>query len=74
MRINTFSGGDRNMITPNSPSLLLAEQLRIAFDGDAWHGPSVLELLKDVNPATAAARRRAGRRTRARASLRGANA
>lgn len=34
----------------------IADQLRRAFDGDAWHGPSVLELLKDVDAATAAAR------------------
>ena len=33
----------------------LADQIRRAFDGDAWHGDSVLELLKDVNAATAAA-------------------
>src|SRR5215470_15578671 len=32
----------------------LADQIRRAFDGDAWHGDSVLELLKDVNAATAA--------------------
>jgi uncharacterized damage-inducible protein DinB len=44
------------MATASSQSLLLAEQLRRAFDGDAWHGPSVLELLKDVNAATAAAK------------------
>ena len=35
---------------------LLAEQLRRAFDGDAWHGPAVLELLADVDAATAAAK------------------
>ena len=27
----------------------IADQLRRAFDGEAWHGPSVLELLKDVD-------------------------
>jgi uncharacterized damage-inducible protein DinB len=37
-------------------SALLAEQLRRAFEGDAWHGPAVLELLQDVNAATAAAK------------------
>jgi len=35
---------------------LLADQIRRAFDGEAWHGNSVLEILKDVNAATAAAR------------------
>jgi uncharacterized damage-inducible protein DinB len=39
-----------------SHSMLLAEQLRRAFEGDAWHGPSVLELLSDVDAKTAAAR------------------
>ncbi len=39
-----------------SKSELLAEQLRRAFDGDAWHGPAVLELLADVDAAAAAAR------------------
>src|ERR1700688_177008 len=44
-------------MTPlNSPSLLLAEQLRRAFEGDAWHGPALLELLKDVTAATAVAK------------------
>lgn len=34
----------------------IADQLRRAFDGDAWHGPALMELLKDVDAATAAAR------------------
>ena len=34
----------------------IADQLRRAFDGSAWHGPALLELLKDVDAATAAAR------------------
>jgi uncharacterized damage-inducible protein DinB len=34
----------------------IADQLRRAFEGDAWHGPALLELLKDVNAATAAAK------------------
>lgn len=33
----------------------ISEQLRNAFDGDAWHGPALLELLADVDAATAAA-------------------
>jgi uncharacterized damage-inducible protein DinB len=33
----------------------LADQLRRAFEGDAWHGPALLELLEDVDAATAAA-------------------
>jgi uncharacterized damage-inducible protein DinB len=35
---------------------LIADQLRRAFEGGAWHGPAVLELLQDVDAATAAAR------------------
>ena len=32
------------------------DQLRRGFDGDAWHGDSVLEILKGVDAKTAAAR------------------
>jgi uncharacterized damage-inducible protein DinB len=39
-----------------SQAALIADQLRRAFDGDAWHGPALLELLKDVDAATAAAK------------------
>ena len=34
----------------------IADQLRRAFDGSAWHGPALLELLADVDAPTAAAR------------------
>jgi uncharacterized damage-inducible protein DinB len=34
----------------------IADQLRRAFHGGAWHGPSVLKLLRDVDAATAAAK------------------
>lgn len=40
----------------NSEAALIANQLRRAFDGDAWHGPAVMELLQDVDAATAAAK------------------
>src|SRR5258708_15896929 len=33
-----------------------ADQLRRAFDGEAWHGDSVFEILKGVTAAQAAAR------------------
>ena len=39
-----------------SETARLADQIRRAFDGDAWHGDSVLELLANVDAATAAAR------------------
>src|SRR4051812_33061296 len=31
----------------------ILDQLKRAFDGDPWHGPSVMETLKDVDAATA---------------------
>lgn len=34
----------------------ILDQFRRAFDGDAWHGPSVLSLLSGVSAAQAAAR------------------
>ncbi len=44
------------MTSLTSEPALIAEQLRRAFEGDAWHGPALLELLEGVNAATAAAR------------------
>jgi uncharacterized damage-inducible protein DinB len=38
-----------------SETARLADQIRRAFDGDAWHGDALLELLADVNAKTAAA-------------------
>lgn len=34
----------------------IADQLRRAFNGDAWHGPALLELLEGIDAATAAAK------------------
>jgi uncharacterized damage-inducible protein DinB len=42
------------MTSLTSEPALIAEQLRRAFEGDAWHGPSLFELFEDVNAATAA--------------------
>jgi uncharacterized damage-inducible protein DinB len=39
-----------------SESGRIADQLRRAFEGNAWHGPALLELLKGVDAATAAAK------------------
>jgi uncharacterized damage-inducible protein DinB len=39
-----------------SESARIADQLRRAFDGSAWHGPALLELLRDVDAVTAAAK------------------
>jgi hypothetical protein len=44
------------MTSPNSEPALIADQLRRAFEGDAWHGPALLELLHTMDAATAAAR------------------
>lgn len=41
-------------------SVRLADQIRRAFEGTAWHGDSVLELLAGVNAKTAAAKPIAG--------------
>jgi uncharacterized damage-inducible protein DinB len=39
-----------------SQTARLADQIRRAFEGDAWHGDSLLEILAGMNAATAAAR------------------
>jgi uncharacterized damage-inducible protein DinB len=39
-----------------SESARIVDQLKRAFDGNAWHGPALLEILGDVDAATAAAR------------------
>jgi uncharacterized damage-inducible protein DinB len=44
------------MASSISESALIADQLRRAFEGDAWHGPALLELLDGVDAATAAAK------------------
>jgi uncharacterized damage-inducible protein DinB len=43
-----------------SECLRIADQLRRAFDGKAWHGPALRELLSDVNIAGANAHPVAG--------------
>ena len=43
-------------VPTNSEASRIAEQLRRAFDGSAWHGPALFELLKDVDAVTAAAK------------------
>jgi uncharacterized damage-inducible protein DinB len=39
-----------------SEGVRIADQLRRAFEGSAWHGPALLELLEDVDAPTAAAK------------------
>jgi uncharacterized damage-inducible protein DinB len=39
-----------------SEAAFIADQFRRAFNGDAWHGPALLELLDDIDAKTAAAR------------------
>jgi uncharacterized damage-inducible protein DinB len=52
----TLSGEVIDMTSQHSEPALIADQLRRAFEGDAWHGPALLELLEDVDAATAAAK------------------
>jgi uncharacterized damage-inducible protein DinB len=35
---------------------LVVQQIRLAHDGDAWHGPGLAEILRDVTPVQAASR------------------
>jgi len=44
------------MMKSTSEAERIAVQLRRAFEGNAWHGPALLELLADVNAVTAAAK------------------
>ena len=44
------------MMKSTSEAERIADQLRLAFEGSAWHGPALLELLADVNAVTAAAK------------------
>jgi uncharacterized damage-inducible protein DinB len=39
-----------------SETLRIADQLRRAFEGEAWHGPALLEILRGVTATGAAAR------------------
>ena len=41
---------------PVSEASRIADQLRRAFEGSAWHGPALLELLEDVDARAAAAK------------------
>jgi uncharacterized damage-inducible protein DinB len=44
------------MKSHKSEAALIADQLRRSFEGEAWHGPALLELLKDLDAATAEAK------------------
>jgi uncharacterized damage-inducible protein DinB len=46
---------NQNAEAPQTESVRIAEQLRFAFHGGAWHGPALLEILSDVDAGTAAA-------------------
>jgi uncharacterized damage-inducible protein DinB len=41
---------------PHSEPARIANQLKRAFYGNAWHGPALMELLKEVDSRTAAAK------------------
>jgi uncharacterized damage-inducible protein DinB len=55
-KMTTKKSPPKTNSTKSSEALLIADQLRRAFDGDAWHGPALLELLKDIDAPTAAAK------------------
>ncbi|MGB0111192.1 MAG: hypothetical protein WBP52_22060, partial [Terriglobales bacterium] len=42
--------------TDRTEAARIADQLRRAFDGEAWHGDSLFEILERVGAARAAAR------------------
>jgi uncharacterized damage-inducible protein DinB len=46
----------KSRVTGTSEAVRIADQLRRAFYGSAWHGPSVMELVKDIDARTAAAK------------------
>ncbi|HEY1659339.1 MAG TPA: DinB family protein [Candidatus Sulfotelmatobacter sp.] len=44
------------MTSTNSEPGRIADQLRRGFEGDAWHGPALLELLEGMDARTASAK------------------
>ena len=54
-KTRTRGSGNRSGVA-QSEAGRLADQLQRAFYGDAWHGPSLMELLEDMDAATAAAK------------------
>lgn len=52
----SLPSGELTGMTSTNESVLIADQLRRAFEGDAWHGPAVLELLQNVDATSAAAK------------------
>jgi uncharacterized damage-inducible protein DinB len=44
------------MASTNSEPARIADQLRRAFEGDAWHGPALLELLQGMDARTGSAK------------------
>jgi uncharacterized damage-inducible protein DinB len=47
---------NKSKTTMQSPRTHLIDQFRRTFDGEAWHGPAVMEVLRDI-PAELASRR-----------------
>ena len=46
----------KKQVSGTSEAGRIADQLRRAFYGSAWHGPAVLQLVKDIDAKTAAAK------------------
>src|SRR5215470_17811490 len=42
--------------TPMSPVEMVVNELQRSFDGEAWHGPALMEILDGVDARAAAAR------------------
>lgn len=47
---------NKGKFVSNSEAVRIADQLRRAFYGEAWHGPCLTELLAGIDPETAAAK------------------
>jgi uncharacterized damage-inducible protein DinB len=43
-------------MSESSETARIAQQLKRAFEGEAWHGPALLEILHDVDASKAASR------------------
>jgi len=61
MSTNTATGSTTKNVTAtgvtatNAESLRISEQIRRAFEGKAWHGPSLAEALEGITPEQASA-------------------
>jgi len=52
----TFKGDGRCYISRMTETDQISEELKLAFEGEPWHGPSLMEILDGVDAKTAVAR------------------